>query len=136
MEAWLSDGRQVLHFRPGRWDRWSQRLELSREEARKLWAEKRKQGWQPTTAQGHPPSTGSTLKAVGESDQGIGNTTSSPNVSVGLHTLAFISREWDGCMSRPKGQGAPIVLHTIPLLAATCLTGFAMLQLVFSIGSF
>ncbi len=56
-EAWLSDGRQVLHFRPGRWDRWSQRLEvtvgellpnqpvpllkrrleLSREEARKLW---------------------------------------------------------------------------------------------------
>ena len=60
-EAWLSDGRQVLHFRPARWDRWSQRLEvtvgellpnqpvpllkrrlqLSREEARKLWAEKR-----------------------------------------------------------------------------------------------
>jgi len=31
---------------------------------------------------------------------------------------------------------SPIVLHTIPLLAATCLTGFAMLQLVFSIGSF
>jgi hypothetical protein len=21
-EAWLSDGRQVLHFRPSRWDRW------------------------------------------------------------------------------------------------------------------
>jgi hypothetical protein len=60
-EAWLSDGRQVVHFRPARWDRWSQRLEvtvgellpsqpvpllkrrlqLSREEARKLWAEKR-----------------------------------------------------------------------------------------------
>jgi len=56
-EAWLSDGRQVLHFRPSRWDRWSQqlevtvgellpgqpvpllkrRLELSREEALKLW---------------------------------------------------------------------------------------------------
>ncbi len=60
-EAWLSDGRQVLHFRPSRWDRWSQQLEvtvgellpdqavpllkrrteLSREEALKLWAEKR-----------------------------------------------------------------------------------------------
>ena len=60
-EAWLSDGRQVLHFRPGRWDRWSQRLEvtvgellpdqpvpllkrrlqISREEALKLWSEKR-----------------------------------------------------------------------------------------------
>jgi len=26
-EAWLSDGRQVLHFRPSRWDRWSQQLE-------------------------------------------------------------------------------------------------------------
>ena len=24
MEALLSNGRQVLHFRPGRWDRWSQ----------------------------------------------------------------------------------------------------------------
>ena len=80
-EAWISDGRQVLHFRPSRWDRWSQRLEvtvgellpnqpvpllkrrleLSREEARKLWAEKRKQGWQPTTAQWqspHPPAPG------------------------------------------------------------------------------
>ena len=69
-EAWLSDGRQVLHFRPSRWDRWSQRLELSREEARKLWAEKRKQGWQPTPAQWHPPSTstGSTLNAAGETD--------------------------------------------------------------------
>jgi hypothetical protein len=22
-EAWLSDGRQVLHFRPSRWERWS-----------------------------------------------------------------------------------------------------------------
>ena len=63
-EAWLSDGRQVLHFRPSRWDRWSQqlevtvgellpdqpvpllkrRLELSREEAIKLWNEKKQQG--------------------------------------------------------------------------------------------
>jgi hypothetical protein len=74
-EAWLSDGRQVLHFRPSRWDRWSQqlevtvgellpdqpvpllkrRLELSREEALKLWGEKKKQGWQATTAQWQAP---------------------------------------------------------------------------------
>ncbi len=74
-EAWISDGRQVLHFRPSRWDRWSQqlevtvgellpdqpvpllkrRLELSREEAIKLWAEKKKQGWESTEPQWHPP---------------------------------------------------------------------------------
>jgi hypothetical protein len=74
-EAWLSDGRQVLHFRPSRWDRWSQqlevtvgellpdqpvpllkrRLELSREEALKLCAEKKKQGWQISAPQWHPP---------------------------------------------------------------------------------
>ena len=28
-EAWLSDGRQVLHFRPSRWDRLSQQLEVT-----------------------------------------------------------------------------------------------------------
>jgi hypothetical protein len=64
-EGWLSDGRHVLHFRPSRWDRWSQQLDvitgellpgqpipllkhrrqLSREQALKLWADKRKQGW-------------------------------------------------------------------------------------------
>ena len=74
-EAWLSDGRQVLHFRPTRWDRWSQqlevtvgellpdqpvpllkrRLELSREEALKLWSEKRKEGWQIAAPLWHPP---------------------------------------------------------------------------------
>jgi len=74
-EAWLSDGRQVLHFRPSRWDRWSQqlevtvgellpdqpapllkrRLELSREEALKLWAQKRQQGWQITAPLWDPP---------------------------------------------------------------------------------
>ncbi len=27
--AWLSDGRQVLHFRPSRWKRWSQQLEVT-----------------------------------------------------------------------------------------------------------
>ncbi len=70
-EAWLSDGRQVLHFRPSRWDRWAQRLEvtvgellpdqpvpllkrrleLSREDARKLWAQKKQQGWRPCSPQ-------------------------------------------------------------------------------------
>jgi len=65
-EAWISDGRHVLHFRPTRWDRWchqlevtvgellpgqpvpllKKRLEISREEALKLWSEKRKLGWQ------------------------------------------------------------------------------------------
>jgi hypothetical protein len=75
-EAWLSDGRQVLHFRPTIWDHWNQRLvitsgelladqpvpllkkrwELSRQEALQLWAEKRQQGWQPTTAQWQPAS--------------------------------------------------------------------------------
>ena len=74
-EAWISDGRQVLHFRPTLWDRWNQQLEitsgellpdqpvpllkrrweLSREEALRLWAEKRQQGWQPTKAQWQPP---------------------------------------------------------------------------------
>ncbi|MFM7674541.1 MAG: DUF1651 domain-containing protein [Synechococcus sp.] len=64
-EGWLSDGRQVLHFRPTRYDRWSQRLEvvsgellpdqpvpllkrrqeLTREKARQLWAQKRQAGW-------------------------------------------------------------------------------------------
>ena len=28
-EAWISDGRQVLHFRPNRWDWLSQRLEIT-----------------------------------------------------------------------------------------------------------
>ncbi len=74
-DGWLSDGRQVLHFQPVRWDRWNQpvevtvgellpdqpvpllkrRLELSREEALKLWAEKRQLGWLPTRPQWQPP---------------------------------------------------------------------------------
>ena len=84
-EAWLSDGRQVLHFQPVRWDRWNQpvevtvgellpdqsvpllkrRLELSREEALQLWAEKRQKGWQPTTAQWRLPAPPSGLGACG-----------------------------------------------------------------------
>jgi hypothetical protein len=74
-EAWLSDGRQVLHFRPTVWDRWNQRLEitsgellseqpvpllkrrmeLNREEALRLWEEKRQQGWQSCPPQWSPP---------------------------------------------------------------------------------
>ena len=74
-EVWLSDGRHVLHFRPTLWDRWSQRLEvtsgellpdqpvpllkrrmeLTREEALRLWSKKRREGWKPTTPQWQPP---------------------------------------------------------------------------------
>ena len=76
-EGWISNGRHVLHFRPTRWDRWCQqlevtvgellpdqpvpllkrRLELSRKEALKLWSERRKEGWQPTKPQWRPPKT-------------------------------------------------------------------------------
>ena len=34
-----------------------------------------------------------------------------------------------------ESQVIPVVLPTIPLLAATCLVGFALLQLLFSAGS-
>ena len=70
-----SEGSHGLYFRPTSWDRWGQllevtvgellpdqpvpllkrRLQLSREEALKLWVEKRQQGWQTTTAQWQPP---------------------------------------------------------------------------------
>ena len=70
-EGWISDGRQVLQFRPLRYDRWSKSLELivgellpdqpipllkrrkqlSREQAIRLWTEKRAQGWQPCPPQ-------------------------------------------------------------------------------------
>ena len=70
-EGWLIYGRQVLYFRPTRWERTYQRLEittgellpdqeipllksrreLSRAEALKLWAEKRKAGWCPCSLQ-------------------------------------------------------------------------------------
>ena len=74
-EGWISDGCQVLHFRPLRYDRWSQvlevtigelipgeaepllkrRKEITRVEAIKLWAEKRKAGWQTCPPQWTPP---------------------------------------------------------------------------------
>ena len=70
-EGWLSDGRQVLRFRPTRWEcevhqleittgellpdqeipLLKRREELSRKEALKLWAEKRKAGWVPCSPQ-------------------------------------------------------------------------------------
>jgi hypothetical protein len=67
----LSDGRQVLRFRPTRWERTYQRLEItsgeslpgeqvpllknrreiSRDEALNLWATKRQEGWRPCSPQ-------------------------------------------------------------------------------------
>ncbi|MGB5136806.1 MAG: DUF1651 domain-containing protein [Prochlorococcaceae cyanobacterium] len=74
-EGWLSNGRQVLHFRPTRWSRHNQVLEvtsgellpgepvpllkrrgeLTREEALRLWAQKRREGWQTCPPQWTPP---------------------------------------------------------------------------------
>ena len=74
-EGWLSDGRRVLHFRPSRWNRWSQllevtsgellpdqpvpllkrRLELNRDQALRLWQRKRQQGWQVCAPQWSVP---------------------------------------------------------------------------------
>ncbi len=74
-EGWISDGRQVLHFKPLRYDRWSQALEvtlgevmpsgeppllkkrreLTREQAIKLWNQKRQQGWRACPPQWSPP---------------------------------------------------------------------------------
>lgn len=70
-EGWLSDGRQVLRFRPTRWERevhqleittgellpdqeiplLKRREEMSRKEALKLWDEKRQAGWAPCSPQ-------------------------------------------------------------------------------------
>ncbi|MFM7547585.1 MAG: DUF1651 domain-containing protein [Cyanobacteriota bacterium] len=74
-EGWLSDGRQVLHFQPRRYDRWEQILEvtdgelipgepapllkrrrqLTREEAISLWSRLCRQGWKPCPPQWQPP---------------------------------------------------------------------------------
>jgi hypothetical protein len=74
-EGWISDGRQVLHFKPLRYDRWSQSLEvtlgelmatgeapllkrrkeLTREHAIKLWRQKQQQGWRACSPQWIPP---------------------------------------------------------------------------------
>jgi hypothetical protein len=70
-EGWLRSGSQVLRFRPTRWDRHIQRLEitsgewlcgepipllkkrkeLSRMKALKLWSELRQKGWQSCSSQ-------------------------------------------------------------------------------------
>ena len=74
-EAWLSDGRQVLHFKPVIWRRSQQELEvtsgewlrdqtapllkrrqrLSREKAVELWRQRRSEGWRPCAPQWQPP---------------------------------------------------------------------------------
>jgi hypothetical protein len=74
-EGWLSDGRQVLHFRPLHYSRSSQSLEvtlgelmpggqppllkrrkeLTRKQAIKLWSQKRTAGWLVCEAQWSPP---------------------------------------------------------------------------------
>lgn len=74
-EGWISDGRHVLHFRPARWDRWRQTLEitsgewipaqsepllkhrreLNREQAIQLWQDLRREGWTPCPPQWEPP---------------------------------------------------------------------------------
>jgi len=74
-EGWLSDGRHVLHFRPTSYDRWSQALEvtlgelmpagqppllksrkqLTREQAVRLWIQKRQEGWRVYPPQWTPP---------------------------------------------------------------------------------
>jgi hypothetical protein len=74
-ERWLSDGRQVLHFRPLNYSRWSQALEvtvgelmpdgqppllkrrkeLTREAAIKLWSQRRQDGWTPCPPQWQAP---------------------------------------------------------------------------------
>lgn len=71
----MSDGHQVLHFRPARWDRWCQTLEVTlgevltgqdvpllkhrremgREDAIRLWHDLKQQGWRPCTPQWVPP---------------------------------------------------------------------------------
>jgi hypothetical protein len=72
-EGLISDGCQVLHFNPVRYSRYSQALDLTagelipgqvpllryrkeirREEAIKLWAKKRRSGWQVCTPQWKP----------------------------------------------------------------------------------
>ena len=74
-EGWISGSRQVLHFKPLRYDRRSQSLEvtfgelipgeatpllkrrkeLTREQAMKLWAQKRQAGWRACPPQWIPP---------------------------------------------------------------------------------
>ena len=74
-EAWLTDGRRVLHFKPVIWHRWQQELEvtsgewlrdqaapllkrrqqLSREKAVALWRQRRAEGWTPCSPQWQPP---------------------------------------------------------------------------------
>jgi len=56
-------------------------------------------------------------------------------VSAVFHTQLSIGTDGEGRVSRQESQAVSIVLSTIPLLAATCLVGFGVLQLLFSTGS-
>ncbi len=57
-EAWISDGRQVLHLKPLRYDRWSQSLAVTFGEVmpggEPPLPKKRQQGWQPCEPQWLP----------------------------------------------------------------------------------
>jgi hypothetical protein len=74
-ESWLSNERQVLHFKPVIWEGWQQELEvtsgewlqgqatpllkrrqrLSRDDAVQLWRERRADGWSPCSPRWQPP---------------------------------------------------------------------------------
>ncbi|MFZ4805599.1 MAG: DUF1651 domain-containing protein [Synechococcus lacustris] len=74
-EGWISNGRQVLHFLPLRYDRWGQSLEVTygelipgqaipllkhrkqcnRAEALQLWTQKWQEGWRLCPPQWSPP---------------------------------------------------------------------------------
>jgi hypothetical protein len=73
-DGWLSNGRQVLHFQPLHYSRFSQALELTsgelipgqapllkcrkeitREDAITLWRQKRQAGWKVCPRQWNPP---------------------------------------------------------------------------------
>lgn len=74
-ESWLSNGRQVLHFKPVIWERWQQEVDvtsgewlqgqatpllkrrqrLSRDQAVQLWRQRRADGWSPCPPQWQPP---------------------------------------------------------------------------------
>ena len=73
-EGWISYGRHVLHFQPLHYNRWGQSLEvtlgelipgqapllksrkqLTREQAIKVWSEKRQAGWRSCSPQWQPP---------------------------------------------------------------------------------
>jgi hypothetical protein len=53
-------------------------------------------------------------------------------VYVLFYAYPLIGTNGEGSGSKPESQVVSRVLRTIPLLAATCLVGFALLQLLFN----